>query len=706
MTRRFEGDIVRKELTEYFTNYEQHPETLGFETAKYALLPAEIQKAEKIRHICENARIKVFRYFPFWSELSDARGRWSWGAGTNWGSGIMPNVDREFNWTAEYTESIKPYIADGLLHAWSPVGFDHHCPGYDNILKSGLESFITGRNEVFYSAVDTANKALLGLSARFADEAAGLAESESDELAKANLERISRTARCVPGRAPCTFYEALATIFFIREIYGSLEAYGMSTFGHLDRMLFPYYERDIAAGLLTRDEAKHLLNCLFLYTEVRFDKANSQHETSTTVVIGGCDANGNTVYNDVTDIITEVVLEGGYHGTKLLCRLSDRHPDEFIMRLIALQKAGIPTLMYFCDDTIIGAETRYGKDIHDARLYVGGGCHEIVLANTEVNTRADTWISLPGLLLKTLRKREYRDFEDFYGTYIADVREFHDTIAACKNRSEAYWADRAPAPLYSSSITGCLESGRDVSRGGAKYSSTTLSMTGIATTIDSLYAVKSVVFDMGLTDIHGLIAALDANYNGFDELHAEILYRLPKFGTDSPEVNGFAAKFFSDLSTVSGQDNARGGKYYPGIYPHNLYLTLGSRIGATPDGRLANTTLSRGVSPSEFIEVDSPLAVLNSLSHIDFTAFPESLCLELTLPEDTGEDVLLSLIRGFLAVGGSSLQFNLLDRETLIEARREPEKHKDIIVRVCGYSERFYVLADNVKDEIISRSVR
>ena len=184
---------------------------------------------------------------------------------------------------------------------------------------------------------------------------------------------------------------------------------------------------------------------------------------------------------------------------------------------------------------------------------------------------------------------------------------------------------------------------------------------------------------------------------------------FPKHGTNDPELNEFSAKLLSDLSTLSGQTNARGGKYLPAFYPHDIYRRLGVLTGATPDGRLAGEPLSRGVSPSEFIPA-SPLDLISSLGPIDFSAYGESFCAELTLPNlsATPENVnnLVAIIEAFLLMKGSSLQFNLLSHEELLDAKRNPEAHPNLTVRVCGYSAKFTSLAPDVQDDIVSRAIR
>ena len=715
-------DIVKNnpefnELNQYYTSRDYNVDEL------MSKINETYQKNENL-HPCrikslihkvtvDNCDVHVFRHFPFFIELEAGRPRYSWGCYSPTGS-FMSGQKSEM-WLKPYTDSIKKYLDNGYFQGWSPVGFDHHCPGYDTLLKVGISGIIKSaelaadKNE-FLQAVIESNTVLIELLDKFAVKAREMTAMESDENVKCNLNNIAAAAENLKTNPPATFYEALAFIFFIRENYGTLEGFGMSTLGHLDRLLINYYNSDIEKGIITRDAAKKLLHSLFAYTEIRFEKYAGIHETSTTIIIGGCDEYGNTVFNDLTAMILEVAGEGRYIGTKVNARVSSSHSKEYFKLLADLLMLDVPVLAIQNDDVIIAAHEKYGYALSDSRLYVSGGCNETVLANTEVNTRADSWINLPIIFLDTMKSGKFADFDELYNKYISDVRSFHNEIAWLKNASEKHWSERSPAPLYSSSVSDCIKNGRDITAGGARYNSTALAMLGIATIIDSLYAVKDVVYDKKLKTLDEFTAVLDNNYENEEELRNYIITRIDKYCTDKGDgIDGFVSKFYRDLSTVSGQKNARGGYYYPAVYPHDIFVSLGMKTGATPDGRKKGEILSRGISPSEFVTVNSPLDILNSIERYDFTDFNESLVLELTLPrldKENGADILMSLINAFIMKKGCTLQLNMFSRDILIEAKENPERHRGLIVRVCGYSELFSNLSDIMKTEVINRAVR
>ena len=720
-------EVLRCELDKFYTAYDNDAERMyGLAEKIYDNRGDKSSlavKAEIIGMICERAKLHIFRNLPFFFEFSCGRSRYDWGGLREGTAGrIMADKCTE-HWLDAYADEMRSYYENGYVHGWNnPVGFDHHCLGYDTLLRKGLFGIIKDirqkqkteedeeRLEFYYSALDSLASLAL-LSQRFSDKASALAKRCKDGELRAHYEKIAKAAESVPAGPAQSFYEALCCILFCREAIGSLEGIGVSTFGQLDRLLAPYYENDIKNGRITREEAYHLIKCLLLYTETRFSKRTATRETSTTIVLGGCDADGCTVFNEVTKMVLEAVLEEKTFGTKIICRISEKHPEEYIDLICAIQTANLPTLVVQNDNAHITARVNHGQDIRDARLYVGGGCHETVLANTEVCTRADTWMNPSRVLLDTMKKGEFQSYDDFYREFLSDYAKFYTDVCEKKNKYEAMWKDCMPYPIYSATIDGCIESGKDITEGGARYSSTALSHLGAATLADSLYSIKRLVFDEKKLTLSQFSQILENNFVGNDELHGYILKKIPKYGTANEELDDFSASLLSDFAkNLPRLKNARGGDYLPAFYPHDLFRDVGNKTGATPDGRLSGMPLSRGCSPSEFIETDSPLDIIHSMKGISFTDYTESFCCELTLPriedEGVGRNVVSTLIKAFLSVGGSTLQINMIDKALLIEAKKKPQEHKDLIVRVCGYSERFVGLDSARQDEIIERAVR
>lgn len=681
--------------------------------------------------IARNATLKVFPHFPFFWEAQVGRSRRDWGCDSKAAYYLKQNRAATMMFTP-YKEAIRPY--DGLVSGWCPVGYDHHCPGYDKVLSVGLRGIIdeaqrgmrtarTDDERGFLAAVVDSLSAVCHLAQRFAVEAARLAESammDGNDDARDNLRAIESAARHVPEQPAETFREALSCIFFIRETIGSLESFGVSTFGQIDRMLGAYYEADVRNGVTTRDKAKELIHALLAFTDAKFGLCDTSFgETSTTVVIGGCDADGTPMFNEVTRMVIEACMENRYIGTKIIARISSNHPKEYYELLGSFVASRANILVMPNDDTLIQANLRWNKRLQDARLYIGGGCHEMALAGTEVCTRADNWINVPGVLMRSLFPNggdigfdgaaDSLTFDALYVKVMKNVRHLHDTITAAKEKYERLWSSCDAAPFYSATMADCIMKAKDVTAGGARYNTVSLSMVGAATFIDSLYAIKTLVFDERRLTLAAFLEILENDYEGHEAFRQSIV-RLPRHGQNVTEFDKFAAMVMRDLSRMAGQPNARGGIVTPAFYPHDLFIRLGEATMATPDGRKSGTYLSRGFSPSEFTPVDSVTDIVNSLKQFDLTLYPESFATELTLPAilsaNYGSGVIAGLIKTFAQSGGSTLQINVLSHEELIEAKADPASHPNLMVRVCGYSQPFNSLSDERKDEVISRAVR
>jgi len=715
---------IAEEFDAYYSNYDPYTKPLlAMQEEIYEAYKEEPfwqLKARMIRLFCEKSPIHLFRECPFFFEISSGRARATWG-GLQSDNGMFLHNKNAHLWLNPYSDELAKDKEQGFLHAWNnPVGVDHFCVGYDTILKEGFEGIIRRANDALsqtqeeneknflLAAIDSC-QSLIHLAGRFAQEAKRLAKNATNEAEKLHYDKIANAASRVPAKPARTFYEAFCTIMFSRECIGSVEGLGISTFGQIDRMLEPYYQADLDSGIITPEDAKLLFHSLLIYTDVRFEVKKIFNETSTTIIIGGCDKDGNIVYNDLTRFILQAVLEGRYVNTKINCRISSKHPKEYFEKIAEILTSNISILVMQNDDVMIPARVKQGQALEDARLYVSGGCHEVVLANTEVCARADTWINLPRILLATLENHFYDNWEDFYQGFLDHVKTYIERIVSIKNKYEQYWCKYSPLPLCSATITGCIENRKDLTEGGSKYATTSLSMLGTATMIDSLYAVKNLVWDTEKLSYREFCDILASDFDGQESLRQYIIKKLPKYGTNNSIINTFAAKVLNDLSGFSGQKNGRGGYYMPAFYPHDVFRPLGYITGATPDGRKKGFPLSRGCSPSEFIEVKSPLDIISSLEDIDFTNYADSFCTEITLPKmnkEVGINVLTAMITTFLEKGGSTLQINLLDTDMLREAQKNPDQHNDITVRVCGYSAVFVYLNTDQQEEIIERAIR
>jgi len=734
-----ERDAFERELDEFYATYptdisaanrhmdetsERHPEWSPYR-----------RKGMIYETAAEQCDVHLFRHCPFYFELEAGRGRTRWGFE---GVGAwMKNTSFGTRYNEDGHAWKQPWDAFVRFNGRTDTDLDHHCAGYDNVLRLGLNGLIVrvearleretdDRQCSFLESAVIGLRALIAVANRFADRAEEMLEAESDELVRHRFERIATAARRTPAEPPRTFFEALNTLVFIREILGSIEGIGISTFGHMDRMLGPYYEADLEAGRIDRDEAKSLLGAFLAFTDVKFESRRSYNETSTTVFIGGCEADGTPVFNDVTCTIVEVFEELGLINPKFQARISPAHPEAYFDLISDYIAAGTNVMAVYNDPVVIEANVKTGKRVEDARLYVGGGCQENILQNTEISSRATMFFSLPAVLdmglfperwsgftdaegLQLTPQGNCETFDEFYRAFIDNLRTVVDRLVANRNRYEADGWRYNPCPLLSSTISDCIENARDMTEGGCRYSTGSVDMAGIGTLIDSLYAVCQVVFERGDVPLRQLLGMVAGDFEDEEPFRQYLLNRVSKFGRDEEEIRAFAARVFADVAAVSsGQENSRGGRYVASLFAHRSSVGLGEALGATPDGRRAGAYLSQSMGPSlEALGSSSEIGgILSALEPLDLSDYPVVAVLDLKLPalSRQGGAVIKPVLKRFLDSGGSVLQLNVVDTETLREAREHPERHPDLAVRVSGFSVYFNTLTPRVKDEIIART--
>ena len=412
---------------------------------------------------------------------------------------------------------------------------------------------------------------------------------------------------------------------------------------------------------------------------------------------------------------------------KLNARISPRHPLEYFRLLADLTAAGTNVVAIFNDDVVIEANVRMGKAVEDCRLYVGGGCQENMLQNTEINSRASIYLNLAQVFLMGFFPEQWAWFTEGEDIEIVPYEEastfdelrqrfFANLEAICNNHidarnateQEGWWSN--PCPLHSSAIDDCIENASDMMANGTRYAGASVSLIGVGTLVDSLQAVEHIVFDEGRVTLEQLRDILAADFDGEEALRQYLLHRIPKYGRDNEVMGPFAADVFADLARVaSGRPNTRGGRYEASVFVYRAFVHMGQKTEATPDGRRAQDPLSPGMSPSPLAlgEGTSAGCLLDAVDQLNLTAYPVVAVLDMKLPWSHAglqPDVIVPIMRRFLDVGGSVLQLNVVDPTVLRDARAHPERHPDLVVRVSGYSARFTTLPDAIQEEIVART--
>ncbi len=734
-------EILFREFREY---YEKMPYDLSEEQREMDRWLDSLETPysyEKKALVYEGAarlcRVKVFRSSPFFFELVSGRERNTSQNGYPPGPGLEGWFTRKTQPVLDGFQSwIAPYQDQDLI--WGCVFTDmaHHTMGYERILATGLvgverqaasrlEAETDERKRAFYKSVLTMCTSMKQIGEHFAAEAERLAAKEGNPDFAENLQELARAARRVPYYPAKSFYEALCTILFLKEMAVDLEGVAVAVLGHLDRILNDFYERDIRMGRITYEKAKNYMAHWLAHTDARWDLEGCDFaSTNCSITIGGCDAQGRLVWNDVSRMILDCYDEFGFVNPKVQARITNRHPEEYFNRCSEMVAKGENIFSFLNDDVLIESHVRMGKRLEHARLYSAGGCQEPVLDNTEFNSRAFLYISLPQLVnslwdrkLDAFFQREktgivcrqnYKSFEEVYQQYFLRLEAVYRRLVEKVNSYEKQAGEYNPCILISATLEGCVLQGKDMEEGGTLYNSTSIPLVGIATAINSLLAIKEVVFDKQMMTFREFCKLLESNFSSDQRMRDYILNRCPKYGDDSKDTNGFARRFFADAARItSGYENARGGKYEASLFVFYLFDWMKEHVGATPDGRKAGEALSRGMNPTELSGISNVANILSALSTLDLSAYPGTGVVYLEMPvtkEKLECDFIKWTLKGFLHAGGSALDLNLLDAEMLRKAKERPEEYRNIVVRVCGFSAYFTALDPQIQDEIIGRT--
>lgn len=691
------------------------------------------RKALAYRGAAELCQVKLFEESPFYYEIVSGRER------NTSQNGFPPGPGLEGWYMRKQMDLLKPFQAfmapyERIDLVWGGVFSDHahHTVGYEKVFRLGfrgiqaeaeqaLEHTADPEKAGFYRAVVTACQAVKKITEKFSAAAAKRLEEDIDPTYRGNMEAIRDTACRVPYEPAKTFYEALCAIVFTKEFVINVEGVAVAVLGHLDRILLPFYEEDVRCGRLDYEAAKNLMSHFLVHTDGRWDLTGHEFaSTNCSLVIGGCDAEGNIVCNDVTRMILESYEENGFVNPKIQVRLSLAHPSWLFERCSRMICNGHNVFSFLNDEVIIQAHVKMGKELHDARQYSAGGCQEPILDNCEFNSRAFVYISLPQMLNSMLNPdlnsripgapaaaSHYDSFEAFYEDYIGRLRKLYLAVVAQLNEREPDISRFCPLPLLSSTIAGCMETGCDLTRRGAIYNAISMPFVGIGTAIDSLLAIRDMVFEKQQLTLPQFSHILAENFREDHKLRARLVNRCPKYGEDTDDVNKLAARFFRDVASFSrGQSSPLGARYEPSLFVFYLFDWMKEHVGATADGRYAGTVLSRGINPPDFSAKSQLPNLLHTVSQLDLTDYPGAgvLYLEMPIGSDQADcEHVTWTIRGFLQAGGSALDLQVLDPEVLKKARKDPEAYPNIVVRVCGFSAYYTSLEEKIQDEILQR---
>jgi len=585
-----------------------------------------------------------------------------------------------------------------------------------------------------YRAMDICADAVIAFARRHADKAMELAEVESDPVRREELQRIADVCSHVPAHAPRDFWEALQAYWFVHlGVITELNTWDSFNPGRLDQHLYPFYIKGLEEGTLTPDKAKELLQCFWIKfnNQPAPPKVGITEEQSGTytdfalINIGGLTADGADGVNEVSYMLLDVVQEMRLTQPSGCVQISTRNPDHFLTRACQVIRTGFGQPSVFNTDVIIKEMLQDGKTIRDARCGGPSGCVTISAFGKESCTLTG-YINWPKIFELTCfggvdpnsgeqigpqtgSAKQFTTYGEFFEAYKTQLRYFVDLKIRGNNVIERLFADFMPAPFMSLLMDDCIARGLDYHNGGPRYNPTYIQGVGIGTLTDSLAAVKYHVFDKKSISMDDLLKALQADFEGYEQLRHELLHYTPKYGNDNNYADDITEEVFNAYYDVlNGRPNTKGGRYRVNLLPTTVHIYFGSVVGALPNGRKAGEPVSEGISPTQGADKKGPTAVLKSASRIDHARTGGTLLNMKFNPQvlagDDGIEKFAHLIWSYFRLGGHHVQFNVITADALREAQQNPEQNRDLIVRVAGYSDYFVDVGRDLQNEIIART--
>lgn len=583
-------------------------------------------------------------------------------------------------------------------------------------------------------AMEISCEAVIRFAERHAELAREKAAIETDPRRQAELEKIADVCTRVPAYAPRDFHEALQSYWFCHlAVITELNGWDSFSPGHLDQHLKPFYDQGLADGSLTRESAKELLEAFFIKfnnhpapPKVGVTAAESGTYTDfANINIGGLQEDGADGSNEVSHLLLEVIDEFHLLQPSSNLQLSRKTPDSLLKHAVRVIRNGYGFPSIFNADAVIEEQIRQGKTVEDARSGGCSGCVETGAFGKEAYILTG-YFNLVKVLEITLHNgvdprsgrqlgpqtgetASFATFDELFDAFRRQMDFFLDIKIRGNQIIEQMYASLMPAPFLSVITDDCIARGKDYNAGGARYNNTFIQFVGIGSLTDSLAALKEQVFEQHTLKLDDFTRILDADFTGEEPLRQRLVNKSPKYGNDDAAADTLMRRAFDMIfAAVDGRPNTKGGRYQIEMLPTTCHVYFGSVTGATPDGRKAGLPLSEGISPVQGADRRGPTAVIKSAAKMDHLKTGGTLLnMKFTpalLADETGVDRLSQLVRSYFRFDGHHVQFNVVRAETLREAQADPSSHRDLIVRVAGYSDYFCDLSRALQDEIIART--
>ncbi|MGI9538284.1 MAG: pyruvate formate lyase family protein [Desulfocapsaceae bacterium] len=597
-----------------------------------------------------------------------------------------------------------------------------HCaPGFDRVLTKGFGGL---RNEAnaslanhgknspqapFLNAVIMILDAIEQFIGSYAELAESMAGSCKDSIRRDELQTISEICSRIKTKPATTFHEALQTVWFVHT-FMLMENYNLMSLGRPDQYLYSYYLSDIDAEILTPDQARELLGCLFIKLN---DTSDLHTDNGLNIITSGLKPDGTDGTNELSWLFIETYEDVKLTDPQLNIRWHRDTPKDFMKRVMKIKgRFPIPP-MVFNDEILIPGLTDIGASLEDARNYSIDACQDVLIPGK--SDFYPIFAGTYGIHLLTVfdrvlpRLTQCESFDEFYQQLFDEFTADVEKVVETTNKIDALLPEISPTPVLSLMLEGCIEKGLDKTEGGTIYNHTGFIGGGLVNIADSLAAIKKLVFDEKIVSPKELLSAINANFSGYESLQAKLKNDAPKWGNGDMTVDTYGielARHFSE--EVLKYENVRGGRFVPGLMTHHQ-VRLGNVVPATPDGRKQGEPLAVSLSPSIGQMKKGPTGALNSAMAVNHRLCPVGTSVDLTLQNslfksDEDLDKVITMTEAFLEGGGMEIQYNILDPDMLRAAQKTPNQYRDLVLRVWGFNAYFVTLQREYQDELIARA--
>ena len=689
--------------------------------------PPILRKARLFEYILQNARIHVDCEDWFADHLEHSQ------------------LMHEFNRSAleNSQKCYYPHTAESMLNSRAHGYYEapeldtgHVSPGWRSLFSKGLSGILaeaktaregygdalTADQADFYDSLELTYNAIIRFAHRLADMAAEQAGTGTGGR-QVRMQTVADSLRSVPENPPRDFHEALQFAYIMHQML-ELEGEWVRSMGGFDRTFGGYFDADIKSGKLTAGTAKELIR--FFFTKYFANTRGADNGKN--FYFGGQYADGSNADNELTYLALDVYHEMNITDPKLSVRFYKGSTERLYRQVANTIRAGRTAFVLVNDEVAIPAIMTQGKSLEEAREYLLIGCYEPAIEGLEVacNMAIDLNIA-KSVELALNRGKDFNDgtqlgpitvdplemitYQDFETAYFAQLRAQIDDATSTLNIVEQHWHLSNPSPALAGTFIDCVKNGVDIGNGGAKYNNTGCMGAGIGTTVDSLSAIKKLVFDEKLCSMAELIAAMKDNFFGHEKLKLYIDHRTPRWGNGDPDADGIAVRVVENYSAhVNARRNGRGGKYSPSMFSLDHCNTLGSHTAALPNGRLFGEPLSLNNTATTGKDIEGVTALIKSSTSIDYKKLPNGSVTDVYLHPsaiqgDDGLDAFVALIKTYFNQGGYGIQFNIFDTETLLDAQKHPENYQTLQIRVCGWNVYFVTMSAEEQEHYIRSNI-